>query len=139
MAFAFKTGFVWYCLYLVVCISGNTVTASFEIRRGKSDTFANLECQKSNNCTDEQCAMYAGAKCVGDKCERCQCKVGSATFLANSITATANCTKDENIIPESGMNDIFTHITINVHGAYRQRSLAFLSDHTNSDVICFDI
>ena len=138
MAFAFKTGFVWYCLYLVVCISGNTVTASFEIRRGKSDTFANLKCQKSNNCTDEQCAMYAGAKCVVSvdaKCERCQCKVGSGTFLAfNSTTATGNCTKDENIIPESGMNDIFTHITINVHGAYRQQS-----DHTNSDVICFDI
>ena len=106
MAFKLKIGFVWYCLCLVVCISGNTVTASFEIRRGKSDTFTNLECQKSNNCTDEQCAMY-GAECVDDKCERCRCKVGSATFLANSTTA--NCTKDEYIIPESGMNDIFTH------------------------------
>jgi hypothetical protein len=137
MAFAFKTSFVWYWLCLVVCISGNTVTASFEIQRGKIDTFTNLECQKPHNCTDEQCEKY-GAKCVDDKCERCQCKVGNATFLANT-TATGNCTKDENIIPESGMNDIFTHITINVHGAYRQRSLAFLSDHTNSDVICFDI
>ena len=84
-------------------MSGNTITASFEIQRGKSDTFINLECQKSNNCTDEQCAKY-GAKCVDDKCERCRCdKVGRGTFLASNST-TGNCTKDENIIRESGKN-----------------------------------
>ena len=99
MGFKLKIGFDWYCLasLLVVYMSGNEVTASFDILRDKHDTFQNRECQNSKNCTKEQCETY-GANCADDKCKRCQCKDGKNTFL----THTGNCTADEMVVPESG-------------------------------------
>lgn len=99
MAFTLKIGFVSYCLasLLVVHISRNEVTASFDILRNKYDTFQNRECQNSKNCTEEQCETYR-AKCVDEECQRCQCKGGRNTFLEE----TGHCTADEMIVPESG-------------------------------------
>ena len=93
-----------YCLgYLVIFLSGYEVTASFEIERGKHDTFQNLLCQTSQLCTSDQCQSYK-AECVDNKCERCRCgKDGRDTFVTSGSN-TGNCTKDENIIPESGKN-----------------------------------
>lgn len=95
-----KFGFFFYCLYsLVFCHNGHEVLKSFKIVRDKHDTFENLECQKSKNCSKEQCEKY-GANCADDECENCRCKDGKSTFLAH----TGNCTEDEMVIPESGMN-----------------------------------
>ena len=89
--------FVLFNYSLVVYLGGDEVTASFDILRDKHDTFQNRECQKSKNCTKEQCETY-GANCADDKCKRCQCKDGKNTFL----THTGNCTADEMVVPESG-------------------------------------
>ena len=94
-----------YCLcYLAVCLSGYEVTASFEIERGRYDTFRNLHCQlTSQPCTSDQCQSYK-AECVDNKCERCRCnKDGRNTFVTSGSNA-GNCTTDENVIPESGKN-----------------------------------
>ena len=93
---------VWYyCLCILINFtSGNTET--FDIRRGKVDTFSNLKCQKSSNCFRKQCENY-GAICVNHTCERCQCNEDMGTFIVSG-PSTGNCTRDEDIIPESGMN-----------------------------------
>ena len=91
---------VWYyCLcILIIFPSGKT----FVIKRGKVDTFSNLKCQKSSNCSREQCENY-GATCVNNTCERCQCDKDMGTFIVSG-PYKGNCTRDEDIIPESGMN-----------------------------------
>ena len=91
-----------YCLgYLVICLWGYEVNASFEIERGKYDSFRNEQCQTSQPCTSDQCHSYK-AECADTKCKRCQCsKDGRNTFVTSDLN-TGNCTKDENIIPESG-------------------------------------
>ena len=94
-----------YCLcYLAVSLGGYEVTASFEIERGKYDTFRNVNCQlTSQPCTSDQCQSYS-AECVDNKCERCRCnKDGRKTFVTSGSN-TGNCTTDENVIPESGKN-----------------------------------
>ena len=112
MGFKLKIAFVWYCLasLLVVYISGNEVTASFDILRDKHDTFQNRECQNSKNCTKEQCETY-GANCADDECKRCQCRNGRNTFLANT-TDTGNCTADEMVVPESGEKETMIMYTV---------------------------
>ena len=102
MGFTLKVAFTWFCLAnLVVYVRGDQETSSFDVLRGEHDSFQNLECQNQTNCTDEQCEKY-GADCEDDKCERCQCKYGRNTFLANTDD-TGNCTADEMVVPESGM------------------------------------
>ena len=93
---------VWYyCLcILIVFPAGNTKI--FDIKRGKVDTFSNFKCQKSSNCSHGQCENY-GATCVNNTCERCQCNEEMGTFIVSG-PSTGNCTRDEDIIPESGMN-----------------------------------
>jgi hypothetical protein len=45
---------------------------------------------------------------VDDKCVRCRCNGnGRNTFLTSSGSNTGNCTKDENIIRESGTNKLY--------------------------------
>ena len=110
MASTSKIGFFFYCLFsLVFCLNGHEVLNSFKIVRDKHDTFKNLQCEKSKNCSKERCEKY-GANCADDECDRCRCKDGKNTFLAH----TGNCTKDEMVIPESGKNQyiIFTHIHV---------------------------
>ena len=102
MGFTLKVAFTWYCLAnLVVYVRGDQETSSFDILRGKRDSFKNLECQNQTNCMNEQCEKY-GADCADYKCERCRCKYGRKTFLANT-DGTGNCTADEMVVPESGM------------------------------------
>ena len=98
MATIAKLGFLWCSLCsLIIFPSGNT----FDIKRGKVDTFSNLICQKSSNCSREQCENY-GATCVNNTCERCQCNEDMGTFIVSG-PSTGNCTRDEDIIPESGI------------------------------------
>ncbi len=103
MALTFKISS--YCLCcILVCLSGYQVTASFEIERGKYDTFRNLQCQTPQPCTSDQCASYR-AQCVDNKCERCRCNEYRRNTFVASGSNTGNCTEDENIIPESGKNE----------------------------------
>ena len=114
MALTFNLASFFLC-YLAVCHCGYAVTASFEIQRGKHDTFQNLLCQTSQLCTSDQCQSYR-AECVDNKCGRCRCgKDGRDTFVASGSN-TGNCTKDENIIPESGMNSVFTYMYADLYG-----------------------
>ena len=113
MALTFNIGVVWYCQLYFVAYSANAAATSFEIERGKHDTFRNLNCNASQPCNGNQCESYR-AECVDNKCERCRCsKDGRNTFLASGSN-TGNCTKDENIIPNPGRNkyDIFTSLKI---------------------------
>ena len=105
--FTAKIGLLFYCLCSVVCcLSGHKVVKTFEIIRDKHDTFRNLECQKSKNCSKEQCEKY-GANCADDKCERCQCENEKNTFLVHP----GNCTEDKMVIPESGkIQNLILHI-----------------------------
>ena len=111
MVFTIKTVFVCYCLTasLAVYVSGNKATGPFDILRGEHDTFRNRECQEHEQCRKEQCEKY-GANCEDVECKRCQCEDGKNTFLAHPADAgnyttndAGNCTADEMVVPESGM------------------------------------
>ena len=82
-------------------MGANAATASFEIQRGKYDTFQNVQCQTSQSCAKHHCKIYS-AECVDNKCERCRCKEDGENTFVMSGSNTGNCTKDEDIIPESG-------------------------------------
>ena len=99
-----------YCLgYLVICLSGYEVKASFEIERGKHDTFQNLRCRTSQSCKRDHCQAYS-AECADNKCERCRCsKNGRNTFVTSGAN-TGNCTKDESVILESSKNRYYDNI-----------------------------
>ena len=101
MALTFNIGVVWHCLFYFVAYSANATKTSFEIERGKYDTFQNLDCQTTKSCTSDQCQGYK-AECVNNQCERCRCsKDGRNTFVASGSN-TGNCTKDENVILNPG-------------------------------------
>ena len=98
MAFSANVGLVFYVL---VCLIRNTVTVNFRMERGRYDTFVNLECEKSQQCTEKQCMKYA-AQCTNEECKRCRCDEEKSTFIYSNST-TAFCLKDEDIIAQTGM------------------------------------
>ena len=102
MALTSNIDAVWYCLCYFLVYGANAATTSFEIERGKYDTFRNVNCQLALQlCTSDQCQSYQ-AECADNKCERCRCsKDGGNTFVTSGSNAGI-CTKDENVIPISG-------------------------------------
>ncbi|XP_046840687.1 uncharacterized protein LOC124434809 [Xenia sp. Carnegie-2017] len=87
------------------CCHNNSEATSFEIERGELDTFKNIKCTEQGNCKERQCEIH-GANCVKSKnCTRCQCEHGRGTFLSTNGDNTYNCTKDQDIIPESALRN----------------------------------
>ena len=104
MAINFRKAFIFCCLYInIVCVGGNT--KSFKIRRKERDTFRYQQCLNTNGCMKGLCQFY-NAECVQENCTSCRCVEPYRTFIVNDSSADGgNCTKDENIISESGKND----------------------------------
>ncbi|XP_028410867.1 uncharacterized protein LOC114533534 isoform X2 [Dendronephthya gigantea] len=108
---AYKTFFVQCCLcILIVCPSGITTT-SIIINREKHDKFflqnlTHLESQKSKQSPENLCKSFK-AECKNDECESCQCSEEDRNTLLLLTPTTGNCTKDQDIIPESVTNEHF--------------------------------
>ena len=126
MVIVIRMIFVTSFLALQCCHNSSEAT-SFEIERGELDTFKNIKCTEQGNCKERQCKIY-GAKCVESKyCTRCQCKDGRGTFLSTNGDNTYNCTKDEDIIPESGkMNRVISN-KLNLHANMVANCLSVLN------------
>ncbi|XP_028418443.1 uncharacterized protein LOC114543790 [Dendronephthya gigantea] len=107
---AYNILFVWYCLYIVIiCASGNT-TAQIEIKRERYDKFIpqnlHLERQTSKQKAENLCKSFK-AECENDECKYCQCIEEDRNTLLLVTPTTGNCTKDQDIIPDSIPNGNF--------------------------------
>ena len=103
---AFKISFLCYSLFYFLIFYANIAAASFEIERGKYDTFRNLLCdQTSQSCTRDQCRSCK-AECLDDQCVRCECREDGRNTFVTSGRNTGNCERDEDIIPnQPGKNE----------------------------------
>ncbi|XP_046840138.1 uncharacterized protein LOC124434294 [Xenia sp. Carnegie-2017] len=93
------------CFLVLLCCHNGSEAMSFEIERGELDTFRNIECTEQGNCTERQCEIYGANSVKSKNCTRCQCKDGRGTFLSTNGDNTYNCTKDEDIVPESALRN----------------------------------
>ena len=103
-------------LTLVICLrlcGSDGEDSGLKIFRDEQDIFSNMKCSGKGKslCTPDQCKMY-GAECVSnDNCEYCRCLKGRSTFLyfvrSSNHEMKGNCTRDEDIVPESGTHTLY--------------------------------
>ena len=92
---------------LVLCGSNRTAHG-FTIIRSEHDLISNLQCS-GDQCTESHCTMYSASCVIDGNCNYCICnKNNMNTFIRNATDpAKGECKRDEEIVPESGVDPFF--------------------------------